>query len=91
MSGANNFTTARGRELYDELRALEADAAAPCDCVDCDGRWCSGCLAHHGDSACPLVQECTRELAAYLGSLSERDNLEHSFACWWHTVNRGAK
>lgn len=57
---------ARVMKLTREIKRLKADASRPCNCVDCDGRWCDACLTHHGRRTCPLVSEAQAELAKLL-------------------------
>ncbi len=43
------------------LAEVVADSQQPCDCTDCDGRWCVWCLDHHGLKACPVVEDVKKE------------------------------
>ncbi len=50
-------------ERQKTLAILVADSKSPCNCHDCDGEWCNGCLEHHGKKTCPIVKEFMAEIS----------------------------
>lgn len=82
---ASHFNSAKLNELREELRWLIAYSRALCDCDDCDGRWCSPCLTHHGNRTCPHVTDCEIEIAALTEQLTASQALEAAFAAYWKT------
>ena len=42
--------------LNAHLATVIATSRQPCDCIDCDGKWCVWCLEHHGLKPCLFVE-----------------------------------
>lgn len=59
----SEFERIRDQKDAEILQAVVDGSQEPCDCEDCDGRWCAWCLAHHFGKPCPFVEEVKQEIS----------------------------